>query len=124
MTSIDDELRRMLEKIDFSKHPSAGKPLKLPDDPNTPDDMKLAHKIMMDNNVIPDWIMESNELDSAREKLRTRILSAHAKGGVPHQLYDEVVGFNKRVLTFNLKAPQGVRHKLFLDVDKEIDRLR
>ena len=114
--SLADELAKQIVGDGRSTHlNNAGKRLNLNDDPYTPDDLKLANKLLKDNDLTPSWILEGRELDEARERLLARVRA----GAVSEALAAEVAGFNKRVMSFNLKAPQGIEHKRMIDLKRE-----
>jgi len=116
----DDPIKRMLEETDVTRLPGVGKPLKLDEDRFTPDDLRMAHKLLKENDLAPDWIVEGRELDSARTKTLTRLREAVRQKSVTDALRDEVVALNKRILTYNLKVPQGVPHKLMIPLEREL----
>jgi hypothetical protein len=122
MSMFDDLFKDMLANTDVTRLKNAGKPLDLGDDPHTPDDLKLAYKMLRDNDMIPDWILEARELDDTRGQLISRIQAARRVGTVSAALRDDVTQFNKRILSFNLKVPAGVKHKLFVDIERELAR--
>ena len=114
--SLADELAKQIVGDGRSTHlNNAGKRLNLNDDPYTPDDLKLANKLLKDNDLTPSWILEGRELDEARERLLARVRA----GAVSEALAAEVAGFNKRVMSFNLKAPQGIEHKRMIALKRE-----
>jgi len=116
----DDPIKRMLEETDVTRLPGAGKPLKLDDDRFTPDDLKMAHKLLKENDLAPDWIVEGRELDAARAQTLTRLRDAVRERRVTESLRAEVVALNKRILTYNLKVPQGAPHKLMIPLEREL----
>jgi hypothetical protein len=143
MSVIDEIIRDAMRKGNFENLPGAGKPLNLEDDANTPADQRLAYKMLRDNNFAPDWIMESKELDTLRGTLMTRVnraISRHRTAldaasrsstsdtarandeanwrGEKAHLRDELIAFNRRVLSYNLKVPRGAAHKTLIDIDK------
>lgn len=118
--STDDLIRRAIG--DGANLPNAGRRLEL-DDPYTPDDLKLAHKILKDNGFVPTWIAESRELDTLRDDLIRQLTVALRATTVSQTLNAEISAFNKRVLSFNLKAPQGISHKRIIDHERERRRL-
>ncbi len=132
----------------FNNLPGGGQPLKLDDNPYTPADMKLAHKILKDNDLAPEWILLGKELDTLREQL----LENMRKGA---QTYQGALGdadrsdmpferrqkaettwrlaqkayrtaaakLNGEIARYNLKVPQGVPQKVLFNVEREIARL-
>lgn len=119
--SIEDALRRLLEQTDISRLPGAGKPLNLDDDPYAPDEMKLANKLLRDNELVPEWIAESRELDERRARLLAQVRRALSadRCALSPSLRAQVVELNKRLLSYNLKAPAGVAHKRLIDLERE-----
>jgi hypothetical protein len=117
---IDDPLQKIAEES--ASLPGAGKPLNLHRDPYTPDEMQMANKLLKDNDLAPAWITEGRELDTLREKVVAKIHKAVHNGGMTDRLRDEVTGFNKRVLTYNLKAPAGITHKMPIHLERELQR--
>jgi hypothetical protein len=123
--SLADELAKKIVGDGRSDHlKNAGKRLNLNDDPYTPDDLKLANKLLKDNDLTPSWIVEGKELESSRAKLLVRVQAILAREPLPETLNAEVSAFNKRVLNFNLKAPQGVEHKRMIDLKLETRRIK
>lgn len=121
--SLADELAKQIVGDGRADHlKNAGKRLNLNDDPYTPDDLKLANKLLRDNDLVPSWIAEGKDLEDARDKLIKRVRAAYQAGHLPETLNAEVSAFNKRVLSFNLKAPQGVEHKRMIDLRLEAQR--
>ena len=118
--STDDLIRRAIG--DGTNLPNAGKKLDL-DDPYTPDELKIAHKFLKDNDLAPSWINEGKGLDADREQLLRRIAAAVRANSTPQTLNADIAAFNKRRLSFNLTAPQGISHKRMLDFERERVRL-
>jgi DnaJ homolog subfamily C member 28 len=73
---IDEIIREAMKKGEFKNLPGQGEPLKIDYDPNTPEHLRVAHKLMKDNNLAPDWIDEGKGLDEEREKLRESLRRA------------------------------------------------
>src|SRR5688500_10308202 len=92
---IDDPLRKIAEES--ANLPGVGKPLNLNNDPFTPDDMRMANKMLKDNDLAPAWITEGRELDALRQKLVEQIHRAARATGVKEKLREEVKVFNKRI---------------------------
>lgn len=114
--SLDELLRKAQESPDWQNLPGQGKPLNLNEDPYTPSDMKMAYKILKDNDLAPAWIEESKGLDHDHEKLMHQLTQTNRAGDIPQALCDQVTAYNKRALTYNLKAPSGVAHKRYIDL--------
>ena len=135
---VDRLLRDSIGDGDISRLPGAGKRLKLEDESLTPPDLRAAHKIMQDNAVTPDWIAEGHRLDQLEASLRQQIhkrgtrykqerTHASASGDSSRSIRAEkswqqyvedylerVERYNRDALLYNLKAPQGIKHKQIL----------
>jgi hypothetical protein len=149
MDIIDEIIRDAQRKGEFSNLPGQGKPLKLDDDANTPSHMRMAYKILKENDLAPDWIEQGRALDRSRALLLETLQSAAReyrgalndalRSSQPEQerqrvekawkrkqetLGNEVKKYNREVLSYNLKVPKGVTHKAVLNADQELGKLR
>ncbi len=149
-SKIDREIQKAINDGDMSGAPGAGKPLDLGNDPYTPDEMKMAFKVLRDNDILPDWIMEGRELDELREQLLRQITAAartyqgalgdakRATGTNRHALRhhaevawkrarrtigEDVRAFNRRINALNLKLPPGLKHRPLINVEREIEKV-
>ena len=144
---IDEMLRDALRSGEFSNLPGEGKPLKLNDDPYTPEQLRVSHKLLKDNDLAPDWIMQGKDLDAEREQLlrNLRIAANRYQGELAdarrstapehgrlraeagwQAAQDELRAlaqrYNKRVLSYNLKVPPGVAHKPLFNAEREAQK--
>ena len=55
---IDEQIKDAMRKGQFANLPGQGKPLKLDDDSNVPSHMRMANKVLRDNDLVPDWMSE------------------------------------------------------------------
>jgi hypothetical protein len=83
----------------------------------------MAHKLLKDNGLAPAWIDEGKGLDTDRNALLPKVERALRANSIPQTLNAEISAFNKRVLSFNLKAPQGIAHKRMIDLERERRRI-
>ena len=122
---IDEQIKDAMRKGAFADLPGQGKPLKLDNDPNVPSDMRMAHKILRDNDLKPDWMIEGQEIDALREKLLADIRSVmRTNQAAVEKLRAAAKKYNSKVLTYNLKVPQGVTHKRHVDFEQELSKAR
>ncbi len=150
-SKVEEAIRQALNDGRAAALPGAGKPLSLDDDPNTPDDMRVAYKIMRDNNVEPDWITAGKELEEKQRKLLAELKrgfegyrgalgdvmritdatraaerrqNADAAWARLHRTLSAAFdAYNKQIVTYNLKLPSGIPHKAHLNLQRELDRL-
>lgn len=142
---IDRQIRKAMEDGEFDNLPGRGKPLNLPDDEHAPDDMRLAYKILQDNDLAPDWIMLGQDIDTkindwlnrlrrAAQAYRaamvapdatanTRASAARSWQTAQAKLMASGAKLNQEIAVYNLKVPAGVTHKLALNIQREINRL-
>ncbi len=134
-SEVDREIEKVMKKAQEEGLPGQGKPLKLDDDAHTPNEKRMAYKIMKDNDVLPEWIMMGKDLDKLRQKIETqaqrlikdrdlglagarddavrRNVEAVYQRGV-QRLDQQIAYYNDRVLTYNLKVPHGINHRQIL----------
>jgi DnaJ family protein C protein 28 len=130
--------------------PGTGKPLQLDDDPNTPDEMRMAYKILRENDLAPEWITFGKELGEVEARLVERVrravrayrgaladadrmegalAEAHRQNAdgvwqsACRTLQEAVDAYNKQVLAYNLKVPPAIPQRMFFDLDREIQRI-
>jgi hypothetical protein len=133
---IDRQLDQAWKDGEFSNLPGEGKPLRL-DDQNTPDHLRMAYKILRDNDLAPEWVMMGKELEEKRalllddlrraankyqEAAAVRITADRTWKRAQKLFRQGAQIYNKQVLTYNLKVPPGVTHKAQLDIEGEISR--
>ncbi len=126
---MDEIIRAAIERGDFDNLPGQSRPLRLEDDAHTPAHLRLAHKVLRDNGLAPDWVAESKGIDHDRDKLlaqlgraRARMRSAEAseRTSIRAELEAQAAALNKRILTYNLKTPPGMPHKPLFDLEREL----
>ena len=144
---VDKEIEKAIGDGKSDHLPGAGKPLNLGNDPNVPDDMKLAYKVMKDNDIAPEWIMLGKTLERKQRDLQTRIhkaVSNYRRGLVDakrvpenmqeaylqnvervwqaaqHTLATLTDAYNNEILTYNLKVPPAVGQRRSFDLDAAI----
>ena len=145
---VDQMLQDAHESGKFENLPNTGQPLKVDDDPHTPSDMKLAHKILKDHDFEPEWIMLGKDVESLRKRLlnnmgrgvrayRGALADADRSNNtferrqqaestlnrakdVWRQAADRL---NREVLRYNLKVPPAIPHKPQFNVERELKRL-
>jgi hypothetical protein len=121
---------------DFSNLPGEGKPLKL-DDLNTPEHLRMAYKILRDNDLAPEWMLAGKELEERRalllhdlrragskyrEAARVRLNAERTWNRAQMLFRQGAQSYNKQVLSYNLKLPPGITHQAPLDIEGEISR--
>ena len=113
-SEIDREIERALQDAD--QLPGVGKPLDLRKDENIPDDMRMAFKVLAENDLAPAWIMSAKALEKSERSIRNMLKrgAADYKSGkfanaditwnsVQRKARKRAEKYNREVLTHNLK---------------------
>lgn len=128
MALIDEQIQDAMRKGQFANLPGTGKPLKLEDDSHVPEQMRMANKLMRDNDLLPEWMQQGKDLDAAHEQLVAQVQRLAQRGLVSGEsvaaLREAAKKHNSRVLSYNLKVPKGVAHKRHFDVEQELQKAR
>jgi len=100
------KIREAMEEGAFDHLEGAGKPLDLHENPFEDPSDRMAHRLLKNNGFAPAWIEEAKELDAEARRLR-------AEGKVSTDDFRRrVVALNRRIVSFNLKAPATCVHRL------------
>lgn len=139
---VDKAIRDAMAAGEFDHLPGEGKPFIWQD--GDADENWLANKILKDNDLAPDWIMQAKDLDAklvglvkqVRQALRAyeaaqaspeimeRIRGEGAWKQAQQSLTATVAKLNGEIVTWNLKAPAGIPHKPLVQLPDLIQRLR
>jgi ribosomal protein L39E len=149
LSPIDEAIREAMRKGEFDALPGTGKPLKLDDDSNVPAELRLTHRILKQNNFVPEWIALGKEIETLhthatstlRDELRAYrgrlgdaqrsatpevfIAKAEALWRRAQVVFREAIAdLNKKLLTYNLKLPPSVARRSHLNAEQELHRLK
>lgn len=118
-SEIDRRIREHFEEIDANKLPGVGKPLQLDVNPYEPPEMRLANKLLKDNDLPPSWIIESKAIDIDRSAIVKQIGNITSQTSQSHRasLSAQIKALNNRILSFNLTVPTGIKHKQLIKWD-------
>ena len=132
-TVVDTAIRKAMEAGEFNNLPGEGRPLDLSTDANVSSEMQLAYKIMKQNGIAPDWIVEAKTLTAKTDSWQSRLTNAHKNYRTSHhidvwlsareKLALDADKLNKEIVSFNLKLPPGVAHRPLLNLQKALERL-
>ena len=126
----------------FENLPGKGKPLRLDRFPNEPDDMRMANKLLKDNNLTPTWIGDRKALLAEIEFLRTEMkrrweltcAGVEAAGSERDALARSwrrsvadwearIVELNRRIVGLNISLPIWRMELHRLRLDEELKRI-
>jgi hypothetical protein len=150
-SAVEKQIREAMERGDFENLRGVGKPLDFAENPYTPDEWRLAYKVLKDAGVAPEWIEQGKEI---RDELRalTIFLDAHSRWQrerraqlitlSPDKMIAEhkhlaqsiektcdlyrkrATAINKTIDTFNLKVPNMSLQITRLRIEEEIEKFR
>ena len=143
-SEIDRAISEMLEQAQAQGLPGEGRPLRLDDSEYTPNDQRMAFKLLKDNDIVPEWVMRGKDLEAANARIKAKLLKA-AKAyrmqlslaqkaaeqhnaekrwqAVQRQLEVEVERYNDQVLSYNLIVPAGITHRKLMRLHVLVQRV-
>jgi hypothetical protein len=128
----------------FNNLRGTGQPLKFEDETHIPPELRMAHRLLKEHDLVPEWIMLKQEIETARVKLRDRIergwqsyqraLAAadrfdqrqeaetnwRQSQGRYQQAADKL---NSEILRYNLKVPPGIPQQALFKVEQVVDQI-
>lgn len=146
---VEKQIREAMERGEFENLSGNGKPLDLNVNPFIPEEMRQAFRILENAGVAPDWIEQDKEIRAEKAALEKmlrdqgqrqrehsarshslapdRIIAeyehlARARNQVVARFRERAAALNKRIDTFNLKAPNSRVHHTRIQIDDEIGR--
>lgn len=139
---ITEQLDEATANGAFENLPGKGQPLRLNENPNEPADMRMANKLLKDNNLSPAWIGDRRELLAEIEKLRAEMQRhwnltcsrAQATGSDRKawarswnrsmlQWEERIVELNQRIVGLNITLPIWRMELHRLRLDEELKRI-
>lgn len=136
---VEDRIRKVIGDGNMSWHPKAGEPLEFEDNSLIPEEMKLTHKIMQDNEAVPPWMSLRFTLRDKYAKIAKRVRQyardyvARRKKAISmgsfilqneaderwqnatRQLGMNIASYNSELLNYNLRIPKGIDQIIPLD---------
>lgn len=137
---IDRKIREAMEEGAFDDLSGKGEPMDLTENPFEDPDWRMAHRMLRNAGFAPAWIEERKDIEAEIAAARTtlarvwRVLqkarhtehSDSAEGRWRNALEDfraKSAELNRRIETWNLKAPAVGVHRSRIDFDREIERI-
>ena len=102
----DRKIREAMEEGAFEHLEGAGRPLDLTENPFEDPSMRMAHRLLRNNGFAPAWIEEAREIEAERRRLEAR------PDTVSQDFVERVAALNRRILSYNLKAPAASLQKV------------
>lgn len=137
---IDRKIREAIEEGEFEDLAGRGAPVDLSENPFEDPDWRMAHRMLRNAGFAPAWIEERKEIEAEIQAARTTLArvwmvlqnARHTENYDPAQVRWQQaladfklrsVVLNRRIQTWNLKAPAIGFHRKRIDFDREIDRI-
>ena len=98
-----------MEEGVFERLDGAGKPLDLCENPFEDPSLRMAHRLLKNNGFAPAWIEEAKEIEQECGRLRNLC------GMPPEERRRHIAALNRRILSYNLKAPESAHKQLVSD---------
>lgn len=138
---VNDRLDEAIKRGDFDSLPGKGKPLNFNDNPNEPSDMRMANRLLKNNELSPAWIGDRRALMAESEQLRAEIgrqWTWHYNAYTGEKTADrqaeiaaswaatigrweeQITEINRRILDFNLTNPIWRLELLRFNLDREL----
>jgi DnaJ family protein C protein 28 len=137
----DRKIEEAMEEGAFDNLPGKGKPLNLTGNPYEDPALRMAHHVLRNNGFAPPWILEAKEIEAEVEAARAALhkgwaqyqrLSASRKTRAQAETVWRqslktfrlrVEELNRRIQSYNLKAPAHSVHRLPLNAEREIEQI-
>lgn len=146
-TVVDEKIRAWIGDGNMADHPLAGQRLNFDDESeHTPEELRLAHKIMRDNEVVPPWMALAFTLRDKHAKILNRaekyakdyvkrrqdaLLSGsymrdkHARDrwhDAIKRLRRDIEAYNSELLNYNLMVPRQIGQMVPLNAEELIQQ--
>ena len=104
------KIREAIEEGAFDHLEGAGRPLPLDENPFEDPSLRMAHRLLKNNGLAPAWIEEAKEIEVESRRLQSQAERPAA------DFQSRVAALNRRIVSFNLRAPALSLHKRRLDI--------
>lgn len=140
-TIVDERISAWIGDGNMADHPLAGQRLDLHDDEHVPEDARIAHKLMRDNDVVPAWMALAFTLKDKHAKILKRadnyardyvkrrqdalvagsyVRDKHARDRWQEalkRLRRDVGAYNSELLNYNLSVPPQIGQMVPMDAE-------
>lgn len=138
---VEGQIEKAMKRGAFNNLEGAGKPLNLDENPYEPPEMRMAIKILKDNDFAPYWVELGKDIDAGQQKLRsnvdafkryTRMTFSEKRSNSTLHRYDKrkaafyaesrehLETISKKILDYNLHCPTFRLGRANFTVDDEM----
>lgn len=137
---VERQIREAMEAGEFDNLPGKGRPVDTSENPFEDPELRMAHRLLRNAGFAPPWIEEWKDIDAELERARTLLSHASAlreRGWAMDRSSAEaswqrsltefcaqVSRLNLRIEANNFKVPAAVFQRRFINVEREIERVR
>ena len=108
----DRKIQEAMDEGAFENLSGHGQPLPLEEEPFVDPSLRMAHRLLRNNGFAPAWIEEGKDIESAIARLR----DDRTRGRITAEEFrSQAAALNRRIVSFNLKAPAASVHKRAID---------
>ena len=104
------KIREAMDEGAFDHLEGQGKPLDLSENPFEDPSDRMAHRLLKNNGFAPAWIEQAKEIEMESRRLSAQ--DAVSKS----DFQSRVAALNRRIVSFNLKAPATSLHKRMFEM--------
>jgi hypothetical protein len=105
------KIQEAMEEGAFERLEGTGRPISMDENPYEDPAQRMAHRLLRNNGFAPAWILESKDLDTDIDRLRS--VAGRLDAG---ELARRVHALNRRIEAFNLKAPFAGAQKIPISI--------
>jgi hypothetical protein len=141
---VEEQIRKAQERGDFDNLKGAGQPLDLSENPYEPEDMRMAFRILRNNDFTPYWIQLGKDIDADTARLwkeveyfkrytiqfinekHVSITINRFEKKKAHFYYEkrlELEKIKKKILDYNLQCPTFRLGRPNIEVDDEMNKV-
>jgi DnaJ family protein C protein 28 len=135
---VDQKIREAMERGEFENLAGKGEPIDLSENPFEDPDWRTAHRLLRNAGFAPAWIEDRKDIDAellaARVSLARTLTVLRNARNTEHESsatirWDKAVDsfrntvgeLNRRINTWNLKAPSVSFQRKRIDIEREIE---
>ncbi|HAA09133.1 MAG TPA: DUF1992 domain-containing protein [Syntrophomonas sp.] len=141
---VENQILKAQQEGKFDNLPGAGQPLKLEENPFEPADMRMAFKILKDNDFAPRWIELGKEIDADLRSFwaevdyfrrYTLMMTEHSVNSLTWRRYQrkkesfyyecrlKLEKISKKILDYNLHCPTFRLGRSNITVEEEMSKV-
>lgn len=125
--AIEEIIKKAMENGDFDNLAGKGLPLRLNDDPNVPEDMRMTFHILQNSGVTLPWIETAREIETELQSARRDASlarrdsrdSADWKRHAGHFI-ERIEAINRLIIRYNYQVPSERLQRPQLNPEREL----